>query len=215
MKQKRTKTVGAHLTVGERKRLYRWEIPHLICALRVRHRVSAVHLPASLPVGKKPCGLMLGDGRTGFPLFVEGRSLGMLICSGALGYREVLEVRKFIDSYMREAVLKLRVAPVKHRPVLLKGKKREEFLRLAHELYLGTRAFAFLTAEDLSWEEGVFRKIGGVFVCVPSFSALSLRQKKILMRDLLQKKLPCHLALGAHSEESLPPGLEDLFSVVL
>ena len=100
-------------------------------------------------------------------------------------------------------------------PLLLRQNKKEEVLKIAHDLYLKTTDFAFLNTEDLKWKKKVFQEMQGVFVCVPSFRDLSPFQKKVLKEDLVSKKLSCKLVLGFSKKDLTPKQWLTLFPSVL
>ncbi len=100
-------------------------------------------------------------------------------------------------------------------PLLLKGGAKSALLKTAHDIYLKTPSFAFLNAEDMIWKKNVFQELQQVFVCVPSFYALSPVQKRILIKALSQKKLSCYLTVGLGEKESLPEKWRALFARAL
>ncbi len=115
------------------------------------------------------------------------------------------EVRTFIDCYLQSRDFlsrdykKTEITPKKMNkelfPLLLPKNKKSELLKMAHNLYLKTSAFAFLNTEAFKWKKGIFQEMNGVFVCIPSFEELSDFQKKVLRQDL-KKNCPSFLVMG-------------------
>ncbi len=176
-------------------------------------------------------GCLVFNGKTGFPILMGKDSFGVIIVLRALAMEEAQSVRDFIDSYFQKLFLyRTRTgihSPVcfsaeenkklssDHFPLLLQRKKKDSLLKEAHDIYLKTKAFAFLNTEDLKWEEGVFQEMEDVFLCVPSFPRLSLFQKTVLIQSLLKKELPGPLVVGIQEEEDLPRKWQKLFPAIL
>ncbi|MDE0119497.1 MAG: hypothetical protein OXM55_05765 [Bdellovibrionales bacterium] len=259
------------LNKSQKKRIIKWDIPHLLYLLENRYSVSALHLMT--PDFSSKGGYLVFNGKTGFPLLMGKDFFGVLVVLRALEMEQALSVREFIDDYFQklflyrggiEKIESFRASPFslenakrqskntslcgsapsllvkagsKPRgdiyskiyfsseenkklstdpfPLLLQRKKRECLLKEAHDIYLKTKAFAFLSTEDLKWENGVFQKMEDVFLCVPSFSGLSLFQKEVLIQSLLKKELPGPLVVGIHKEEELPLKWQKLFPAIL
>lgn len=89
------------------------------------------------------------------------------------------------------------------RPLLIQQDTEELVRHKAHDLYLRSSCFAFLTVDELNWQEGMFQKLNGAFICIPSFYQLTTNQKNILQQDL-KNPLPCVLVLGMKVDESPP-----------
>ena len=223
MRQKQT------LNESQKKRIIKWDIPHLLCLLENQYSFSVVHLMTPAFFSKD--GWLVFNGKTGFPLLMEKDFFGVLIILQALEGEQARSIRDFIDSYFRDLFLyrnqmnihsKTRFSSKEDKklstdrfPLLLQRKKRESLLREAHDIYLQTPAFAFLNTEDFKWEEGVFEEMEDIFLCVPSFSRLSLFQKKLLIQSLLKKELPGPLVVGIHKEDDLPLKWQKLFQAIL
>lgn len=242
---------------SQKKRMIKWEIPHLMGLLKKKWQLASMHLiTAPFPILYQRDWFFL-DGKLGFPLFAGNQFFGVLICfrpgsenflfSGG-DFKEVAfskevkeelelgknifprEIRIFIDRYLQSLTflesdqknLEAKKLPAilspgekinkELFPVLLRKNKKEELLKMAHDLYLNTSAFAFLNTEDFKWKKGVFREMNGVFVCIPSFKELSDFQKTVLKQALLKKSLPSFLVMGFPEKEKLPKEWTSLFS---
>ncbi len=89
------------------------------------------------------------------------------------------------------------------RPILIQQDTEELVRHKAHDLYLQSTCFAFLIVDQLNWQEGMFQKLNGAFVCIPSFYQLTTNQQNILRKDL-KDPLPCVLVIGMKADESPP-----------
>ena len=220
-----------HVAINEsdKRRIIQWEIPHFIQLLEREYKVSFAHIitpdyfyKAAFLETKEQFTL---ERKIIFPFFIGKKFFGVLVCFDPLNYKQRGHISTCINQWLEKIYLKYALNK-KHNmkdlkdissfPLLLKKDKKEDLLKTAHELYLNTSSFAFLNSEDMQWKENCFRKMRGVFVCIPSFHQLSDSQKEILTQDLKSKKLKCRLVMGVRQKEKpLPPLLKKLFSSTL
>ena len=197
------------LSRGQKKRILQWKIPHLIATLKKEKGLSFTYLSEPLALSPNTTQSFVFNGHIGFPLFAGVESLGLLLCFNKLTVSQKKYIRQQIDLYLllepqKEGVLSF--------PLLIRKENQVALLRTAHKIYLQTPAFAFVNADDLKWQEGLFKNMNGVFVCIPFFHRLSVGQKQILAQELSQKKLPCRVVMGLRPKDTLPIRMAKLFS---
>ena len=224
MKQVITKT----LSKSQKKRLFQWEIPHLIYTLKKEQGLAFTHLQEPVALPPNTTENFVFNGHICFPLFAGRESLGLLLCFHSLSAKQKKQIRRQIDSFLLISIgetlkgfptkaLCLNQGNQKQRliefsfPLLLKSEKQSSILKQAHKIYLKTPSFAFVHADDLKWQKGLFQNMNGVFVCVPFFHKLSDHQKHILEQELSQKNLPCRVVMGLRQKDTLPKKWESFF----
>lgn len=95
------------LSLNQKKRLLKWEIPHLVQALKEEHQVTTIHLMTDLIfTSHKTVGFVF-DGKTFFPIFVKENFLGLLVCFHSLSAFKIQRIEHFINSYILQVFLKI------------------------------------------------------------------------------------------------------------
>ena len=206
---------------SQKKRIFQWEIPHLIFTLKKEQGLVFTHLsePLSLPPGTTES--FVFNGHTGFPLFAGRESLGLLLCFNNLNERQKKYIRQQIDLYLQDIFsLKKDFSNIRRGkektfsfPLLLRNETQSVILKKAYKIYLKTPSFAFVNAEDLNWQKGLFKSMNGVFVCIPFFHQLSFDQKQILKQEISHKKLPCRVVMGLREKDTLPEEWQAFFHI--
>ena len=202
---------GYAISFSQKKRIFQWEIPHLIFILKKEQGLAFTHLsePVALPAGTTES--FVFNGHTSFPLFAGQESLGLLLCFNNLTDRQKKHIRQQIDKHLQNAWQAMGKESAFSFPLLLKGEKPSVLLKKAHKIYLNTSSFAFVNADDLKWQRGLFKNMNGVFVCVPFFHQLSVDQKHILEKELSHKNLPCRVVMGLRKKDTLPKKWQGFF----
>ena len=95
------------LSLNQKKRLLKWEIPHLVQALKEEHQITTIHLMTDLIFTSNETAGFVFDGKTFFPVFVRGNFLGLLVCFHSLSAFRVQRIEHFINSYILKVFLKI------------------------------------------------------------------------------------------------------------
>ena len=202
------------LSSKQKEQIIKWWLPGVISYLESRYQTSCIYMNGALSGGYQLDWFYVGS-KTCFPLFAGKEALGVLILSAFLDYFEAEKTRKIINEILQDSVNSVSTdRSVKRKkpvfPILVQKNTEEDVLKLAHDLYLQSSDFAFLTGDELQWTEDVFKKMDGIFLCIPSFHKLSNVQKDILINNLptLQSS---SVVLGICTNEELPIDIKDTF----
>ena len=202
------------LSNKQKEQIIKWWLPGVISYLESRYQTSCIYMNGALSGGYQLDWFYVGS-KTCFPLFAGKEALGVLILSAFLDYFEAEKTRKMINEILQDSVNSVSTdRSVKRKkpvfPILVQKNTEEDVLKLAHDLYLQSSDFAFLTGDELQWTEDVFKKMDGIFLCIPSFHKLSNVQKDILINNLpsLQSS---SVVLGICTNEELPIDIKDTF----
>ena len=202
------------LSNKQKEQIVKWWLPSVISHLKIRYQTSCIYMSGVLSGGYQLDWFYIGS-KTCFPLFAGKDALGILILSSLLDYFEAEKSRKMINRILQDSLNSIDMSRSVRRkepafPILVRQDTEEDVLKLAHDLYLQSSDFAFLTGDELQWTENIFKKMDGIFLCIPSFHKLSNVQKEILISNLpfLQSS---SVVLGICANEELPSEIQDTF----
>ena len=210
----KAKKIYFSLSDKQKEQIIRWWLPGVILYLENRYKSSCVYMDGALSGGYQLDWFYVGS-KTCFPLFIEKEALGVLILSFLLDYSEAEKTRQMINQVLQESLNNVSIDPFMKRkkpvfPILVRQKNEEDVLKLAHDLYLQSSDFAFLTGDELQWTDDVFKKMDGIFLCIPAFHKLSSVQKNILLNNLSHLQ-SSSVVLGICADEDLPVDIKDTF----
>ena len=202
------------LSHKQKEQIVKWWLPGVISRLKHRYQTSCIYMSGVLSGGYQLDWFYIGS-KTCFPLFAGKEALGVLILSSLLDYFEAEKTRKFINQILQDSLNSMEMnSPVSRKkvafPILIRQHTEEDVLKLAHDLYLQSSDVAFLTGDELQWTENVFKKMDGIFLCIPSFHKLSNIQKDILLNNLSHLR-SSSVVLGICTNEELPSEIKDTF----
>lgn len=213
------------ITKGQREQIIRWWVPSILSNLKKKCLAPVLYFRKLSLTAAKPW-VSIGDTGICFPLAIEkitpnkktstNTLLGFVLIMQTLDSVEASDVRSIIDNQIQSAMyavcnstLQSNMSSIASqgidltRPLLIQEDTEERIQKQAHHLYLQSGYLAFLSLNELNWGSGMFQKLQGAFVCIPSFYRLSTFQQDILRKEL-RKPLPCVLVLGMRLNE-LPP----------
>ena len=95
------------LSRNQKKRILQWEIPHLISLLKKEYGISTMYLISSaLFTAVHKTNWLVFDGKTGFPVFVGEKPIGVFICFSTLNHCQAQQIRKYINMYFEKVFLR-------------------------------------------------------------------------------------------------------------
>ena len=201
----------ACLSSRQQKQLSNWVLPSLLHTVERSWQAACSYLKGSLSGGYRLDWFYVGS-KTCFPIFFKELSLGVLVLSRVLDQQQARIARTEINEFLKKSLKSLHFNEKEELkfPVLVKKDTEQEVLKTAHDLYLKSSAFMFLTGEELNWKPDVFKNTEGIFICIPSFHKLTYEQKEILINHLSLSS-DMLLVLGIADEGLLPPPVKNAF----